>query len=127
MNKMERVRAALRCDTVDRPPYSFWTHFPGIDLDPVRLAQSTITFARELDLDFVKAMPNGQFCTEDWGVVSDFSDDFRATQRFLRNCRCFLCVIIVIFNDGHHLLVARLLIGFDCLHAFTFSCFRVYW
>ena len=71
---MERVRAALRGEPVDRPPYSFWTHFPDIDLDPDRLAQTTIAFARELDLDFVKAMPNGQFCTEDWGVVSDFSD-----------------------------------------------------
>ncbi len=74
MNKMERVRAALRGDAVDRPPYSFWTHFPGIDLDPERLARTTVDFAREFDLDFVKAMPNGQFCTEDWGVVSDFSD-----------------------------------------------------
>ncbi len=74
MNKMERVRAALRGEPVDRPAYSFWTHFPAIDLDPDRLASTTIAFARDLDLDFVKAMPNGQFCTEDWGVVSDFSD-----------------------------------------------------
>lgn len=71
---MERVRAALRGESVDRPPYSFWTHFPGVDLDPDQLARTTVAFARELDLDFVKAMPNGQFCTEDWGVVSDFSD-----------------------------------------------------
>lgn len=71
---MERVRAALRSEAVDRPPYSFWTHFPGVDLDPEQLARTTLAFARELDLDFVKAMPNGQFCTEDWGVVSDFSE-----------------------------------------------------
>ena len=74
MNKMERVRAALSGGPVDRPAYSFWTHFPGIDLDPEQLARTTTAFARDLDLDFVKAMPNGQFCTEDWGVVSDFSD-----------------------------------------------------
>lgn len=74
LNKMERVKAALRGEAVDRPPYSFWTHFPIIDLDPDALARETIALARELDLDFVKTMPNGQFCTEDWGAVSDFSD-----------------------------------------------------
>ena len=37
MNKMERVRAALSGGPVDRPAYSFWTHFPDIDLDPGRV------------------------------------------------------------------------------------------
>lgn len=74
MNKLERVRAALRIEPVDRLPYSFWTHFPLTDLDPDALAEATIDFVQELDLDFVKTMPNGQFCTEDWGAVSDFSE-----------------------------------------------------
>lgn len=74
MNKLDRVQAALNGEAVDRPPYAFWTHFPGIDLDPDALARETIAFACELDLDFVKTMPNGQFCTEDWGAVSDFSE-----------------------------------------------------
>ena len=74
MHHYERVRAALRCEPVDHPPYGFWTHFPLTDLDPAALAHETIRFARELDLDFVKTMPNGQFCTEDWGTVSDFSE-----------------------------------------------------
>ena len=74
MNKFDRVQAALHAEAVDRPPYSFWTHFPGIDLDPEALARETVDFARELDVDFVKTMPNGQFCTEDWGAVSDFSE-----------------------------------------------------
>ena len=72
MNAIERVRAALRGEPVDRPPYCFWTHFPLTDLDPDALAQATIDFVTDLDLDFVKTMPNGQFCTEDWGTVSDF-------------------------------------------------------
>ena len=59
MNKRERVAAALRCETVDRPPYGFWTHLPGIDLDPQRLARETAAFASRYDLDFVKSMPNG--------------------------------------------------------------------
>ena len=74
MNKHERVRAALHSEKVDRLPYAFWTHFPLTDLDPDDLAAVTIDFVRDLDLDFVKTMPNGQFCTEDWGAVSDFSE-----------------------------------------------------
>lgn len=74
MNKHERVRAALRGEPVDRLPYAFWTHFPLTDLDPDELSAATIDFVRDLDLDFVKTMPNGQFCTEDWGAVSDFSE-----------------------------------------------------
>jgi uroporphyrinogen decarboxylase len=74
LNKLDRVQAALHAEAVDRPPYSFWTHFPGIDLDPQALARETVDFARALDVDFIKTMPNGQFCTEDWGAVSDFSE-----------------------------------------------------
>ena len=58
---------------VDRPPYSFWSHFPGIDLDPDALVKHTVRFATELDLDFVKAMSNGLYCVEDWGVATDYS------------------------------------------------------
>lgn len=74
MDKIERVRAALRCEAVDRPPYSFWTHLPGIDLDPQRLAAETAEFANRYDLDFIKSMPNGLYCVEDWGCVCDYSD-----------------------------------------------------
>ncbi len=72
-SKCLRVKAALAREEVDRPPYAFWTHFPGIDLDPYALAKATVSFARELDLDFVKTMPNGLFCVEDWGVVGDYT------------------------------------------------------
>jgi uroporphyrinogen decarboxylase len=74
VDKLERVKAALAGERVDRAPYSFWTHFPGIDLDPIRLAESTIAFASRHDLDFIKTMPNGMYCVEDWGVVCDYSD-----------------------------------------------------
>lgn len=72
--KLDRVRAALRGEAPDRPPYSFWTHLPGIDLDPVRLADETAAFCGRYDLDFVKAMSNGLYPVEDWGCVCDYSD-----------------------------------------------------
>jgi uroporphyrinogen decarboxylase len=74
VEKLERVKAALAGKSVDRPPYAFWTHFPGTDLDPVRLADATIAFAARHDLDFIKSMPNGMYCVEDWGVVVDYSE-----------------------------------------------------
>jgi len=73
LSKRERVRRALAHEEVDRLPYSFWRHFPNIDLDPVTLLDETVRFARKLDLDFVKAMSNGLYCVEDWGAVADYS------------------------------------------------------
>lgn len=74
MNKLQRVRAALRGEVVDRPPYAFWTHLPGIDLDPRQLAEHTARFQARFDLDFVKSMPNGFYGVEDWGAEIDFSE-----------------------------------------------------
>ena len=73
MRPIDRIRATLEGRDTDRPAYSFWTHFPEIDLDPPAIAAATIDFARPLALDFVKAMPNGLYCVEDWGAVADFS------------------------------------------------------
>jgi uroporphyrinogen decarboxylase len=74
MKKLDRVQAALRSEAVDRPPYGFWTHLPGIDLHPQRLVEETAAFATRYDLDFIKSMPNGLYCVEDWGCVCDYSD-----------------------------------------------------
>ena len=74
MTRIERVKAALTSADVDRPPYGFWTHLPGIDLDPQRLAQESAGFARRYDMDFLKSMPNGLYCVEDWGCVCDYGD-----------------------------------------------------
>jgi uroporphyrinogen decarboxylase len=74
MNKLDRVKATLYGEPVDRPAYGFWTHLPGIDLDPLRLAAASAAFATRYDLDFVKSMPNGLYCVEDWGCVCDYGD-----------------------------------------------------
>ena len=74
MTKTERIKTALRGEAPDRPPYGFWTHMPDIDHDPDRLAEASAAFCARLDLDFVKSMPNGFYCVEDWGCVCDFSD-----------------------------------------------------
>jgi uroporphyrinogen decarboxylase len=68
------VRAAIAGEATPRPPYAFWTHYPETDLDPDAIARETIAFARATRQDFVKSMPNGLYCVEDWGVSADYSE-----------------------------------------------------
>jgi len=74
MTPADLVRATLAGASTPRPPFSFWTHFPGTDLDPEALARETIAFTRATGADFVKAMPNGLYAVEDWGIRADYSE-----------------------------------------------------
>lgn len=66
LSSLERVRRTLALEETDRTAYSLWTSFPGIDCDALSLTAKTVAFARRLDLDFVRTMPNEFFCVEDW-------------------------------------------------------------
>jgi len=74
MNKSEKIHAVLDGHIFTTPAYAFWTHFPGIDLDPKRLAEQTYDFYTEYDIDFIKVMSNGLYAVEDFGCRCDFSD-----------------------------------------------------
>jgi uroporphyrinogen decarboxylase len=74
ISKRQRIEAIAAGRSPDRPAISFWTHFPGIDLDPAAIARTTVEFAKDLDIDLVKSMPNGFFPVEDWGAQVDYSD-----------------------------------------------------
>ena len=39
MTKVERVKAALNIQDVDRIPLSIWFHMPDVDQDPVGFAE----------------------------------------------------------------------------------------
>lgn len=73
-NSMENVKAAISGNKVSQIPYSFWTHFPEIDQNPKQLAEKTYEFCCNLDVDFIKNMPNGLFCVEDWGIKANFEN-----------------------------------------------------
>lgn len=73
MTKKQRVWAAVHGEKPDVLPYSFWTHLPGIDLDPERLAEKTYEFYRTYDVDFIKTMNNGMYAIEDFGCEIDYS------------------------------------------------------
>ncbi len=73
MTKVERIKAALRKEEVDKLPYAFWTHLPGDDLIPEVVAEKTYEFYKRYDLDFIKMMNNGMYATEDFGCRADSS------------------------------------------------------
>lgn len=73
MTKKERIWAAVHGEQPDTLPYSFWTHLPGIDLNPEKLAEKTYEFYRTYDVDFIKTMNNGMYAIEDFGCEIDYS------------------------------------------------------
>jgi uroporphyrinogen decarboxylase len=56
MNKIERVRAALRGEAVDRVPASFWFHFPPEQAHGQASVQAHVDYYRAAGLDFLKVM-----------------------------------------------------------------------
>ncbi len=61
MTKRERVLNAMNNRAVDRPPVSFWFHFPlDMDLDKDCVA-AHLDYYRKTDIDFIKIMCDGFF------------------------------------------------------------------
>jgi uroporphyrinogen decarboxylase len=56
MSKMERVKAILRAERVDRLPFTFWHHFGLENLPGEKHAEATVAFYRKFDPDLVKVM-----------------------------------------------------------------------
>src|SRR3989304_3544589 len=75
MTKAERIHRAVERRPVDRPPVSFWRHFPHLDEDPFALAEAVLAFHARYDLDFIKVMPTGVYCVEDWGCRVAYEGD----------------------------------------------------
>jgi uroporphyrinogen decarboxylase len=75
MTKAERIQSAVERRPVDRPPVSFWRHFPHLDDDPFALADALLAFHSRYDLDFIKVMPTGVYCVEDWGCRVAYQGD----------------------------------------------------
>ncbi|MBO7676547.1 MAG: hypothetical protein J6S49_03425 [Erysipelotrichaceae bacterium] len=73
MTKKERIYAAVKGEETDKLPYAIWTHLPGIDMDPVRLAEETYRFFKTYDTDLIKTMNNGMYAIEDFGCEVDYS------------------------------------------------------
>lgn len=84
MNKRERLRAALRGETVDRPPVALWRHFPVDDQRPTDLAMATVEWQAAYDFDFVKVTPASSFCLKDWGADDEWRGNPEGTRDYTR-------------------------------------------
>lgn len=56
MNKIERVRATLAGERVDRPPFTVWYHFGNQHASAETAAQVHLDFFQHYDLDLLKVM-----------------------------------------------------------------------
>ncbi|KQL37631.1 uroporphyrinogen decarboxylase family protein [Psychrobacillus sp. FJAT-21963] len=72
MNKFERLKAALNFEEVDQMPVNLWMHLSAVDQNPKSLALAQVEYARKYDFDFIKLMPFGLYCVEDWGVEVEY-------------------------------------------------------
>ena len=73
MSKKARVDAAVRNETVDRPPVSLWRHFYEHEETAEGLAGAMLAWQRAYDWDWMKVNPRGSYHVEDWGVRLKFS------------------------------------------------------
>ena len=80
--KRERLTAAIRGESVDRPPVALWRHFPGDDQRPEDLAAATVAFQRRYDFDFVKVTPASSFCLRDWGAQDRWVGTMEGTREY---------------------------------------------
>jgi uroporphyrinogen decarboxylase len=75
MNKRERVDAALRGQTVDRVPISFWGHDYLREWSAEGLASAMLDNYRRYDWDYMKVNPRASYHVEDWGAELKPSGD----------------------------------------------------
>jgi uroporphyrinogen decarboxylase len=67
MNKVERVRAALRGQEVDRVPVSFWGHDFLREWSAEGTAAAMLDAFRKYDWDYMKVNPRATYYAEAWG------------------------------------------------------------
>ncbi len=75
MNPMERVRAALEGDSVDRPAVSLWRHFYESETTASDLADAMLRWQRTYGWDFMKVNPRAQYHIEPWGARVQYFRD----------------------------------------------------
>jgi uroporphyrinogen decarboxylase len=80
----ERIQAALRGETVDRPPVALWRHFPVDDQNPQSLAEAHLYYQQNYDFDLMKVTPASSFCLKDWGVEDEWVGDTEGTRRYTK-------------------------------------------
>lgn len=74
MDKIERVRAALKGKPVDRVPFCLFHHFPKSQFAGERMAKAHIGYYRASDPDFLKVMNDNYYFSRGFRVLKKASD-----------------------------------------------------
>ena len=114
MNKIERVDASLRGETVDRVPLNFFYHFPEHQRAGHAMAQAHLDFYRAADLDYLKVMndnyydpPNFQALTKpsEWAKLQAapltsrcFQDQLTGLREIVKAVGKEVSIITTVFN-----------------------------
>jgi len=82
MTKIERMRATLAGEPVDRPPFSVWYHFGNQHAAPEWTARAHLEFFEFYDLDLLKVMNDYDFPMPDGMDVMASPGDLQRLTRF---------------------------------------------
>lgn len=83
MTKVERLKASVAGEPVDRPPVALWRHFPVDDQDPQTLAEAVLAFQRDCDFDLIKVTPASSYSVSDWGVTDEWRGNPEGTRDYV--------------------------------------------
>jgi uroporphyrinogen decarboxylase len=75
MNSLERVRAALAGESVDRPAVSLWRHYYERETTAPELVDAMLRWQRTYGWDFMKVNPRAQYHIEPWGAKVQYFKD----------------------------------------------------
>jgi uroporphyrinogen decarboxylase len=81
MNKIERVTAVLEGRAPDRPPVSFWYHFPADQVSGPAAIEAHLRHVESYDLDFLKVMDDNRYPRPETptGTIAEVCDLERLT------------------------------------------------
>lgn len=75
LTKWQRIEAAIHYEPVDRVPINLWKHYHLQDRAPRQLAEATVAFYRQFDLDLITLTPNNLYSVQDWGATIQYGRD----------------------------------------------------
>ncbi len=119
MNKVDRVRAALAGEPVDRVPASFWLHFPDEMKRGLASVHAHLQFLADTDVDFLKIFNEHPYQTNvdikapaDWKQVrpaplsspffQGMLDEVKAIVDQVGGACLTVCTVFGPFGEGNH-------------------------
>ncbi len=77
MSKIELIKKVINKEVTDYVPFSFKSHLPEVDHDPVKYAQALAEKVHQYDLDYAGHSSNGLFTVEDYVDEVDHSPVYK--------------------------------------------------